>query len=120
MKFSFLFIIFFLINTIFIFAEDTSKSLTKVLVYSFSEVRNDDILQRTVYLEFKVFKQDTLIISVGELFDKPAEISLPKGKYKFSFNTSKGWIDCNVVVDNSNSIIRAEEIIPERKDKSKR
>ncbi len=106
-------ITFFILSSVSFTKEpDTALTISKITVYSFSEIRNDDIVERKVYLQFKVYKSDSLILSVGEFYDKPAEISLPLGKYRFSFFTDKGWKDFEIEIISENSVFYFSKLVP--------
>ncbi|MGC8749114.1 MAG: hypothetical protein ACP5RR_09615 [Candidatus Kapaibacteriota bacterium] len=108
----YLFIILFFLTKNFSLSEvtDSSAPIAKVLVYSFREERPDDIISRKVYHQFKIYKNDTLLFSVGEMYDRPAEITIPFGKYKFKFYDSKEWKEAEIIIDTPNSVLDVQKL----------
>ncbi|QLH53893.1 MAG: hypothetical protein CH6_2323 [Candidatus Kapaibacterium sp.] len=115
MYFIILFFVFLLTNLSFCDVNDTSSGIATVQVYSFCENKQDDILTRKLYFKFKVYKNDSLLVEIGEFYDKPAILSLPFGKYKFRFFDSKQWKEAEVLILSSFSVINAEELFPTKK-----
>lgn len=111
--------LFLLNNSTYSEVLDTSKPKSSVRVYSFHQLRQDDILTRKVFLQFQIYLGDSLILSVGELFDKPAELSLPFGTYRFKFFDSKEWRDAKITINSSIAEVNVENLFT-RKDESKR
>jgi hypothetical protein len=91
-------------------AEDTAKAESVIKVYSFLELQHDDILTRKVYSPFKVLKGDSVVISVGEMYDKPAEIVLPTGKYLFQFERGEKRLEIEVFVPPGFSTVNVNEM----------
>ncbi len=115
-----LLVLFLFFNTFSYSKEtDTASRFAKVLVYSYSENEKDDVITRKLYHQFKVYKSDSLILHCGEFFDRPAEIALPFGKYRFSFWNQIGWNDFEIEVNSDNSIVRYDQLINSSKNKSK-
>lgn len=106
------FIVVFLlfINALYPKECDTAFNISKITVYSYQEIRNDDIISRKVYFGFRVYQGDSLVLSVGEFYDKPAEITLNPGKYLFSFNTPKGWKSYEIHINKENLVIYFEKL----------
>lgn len=97
---------------------DTANGFSKVLVYSYSENKKDDVITRKFFYQFKVYKSDSLILHCGEFFDRPAEIALPFGKYRFSFWSRTVWNDFEIEVNSDNCVIRYDQLINSSKKKN--
>lgn len=111
--------LFLFFNVSYTKEPDTAFSISKVTVFSYAEIQNDDITPRKVYQKFKVFQGDSLILSVGEFYDKPAEILLVPGKYKFSFYTPKGWKEFEIYVARESCVISLEKLCKEHSENNR-
>ncbi|MFN3781693.1 MAG: hypothetical protein ACK4SO_05925 [Candidatus Kapaibacteriota bacterium] len=114
----FLLVLILLINSFSYSKEtDTASGFAKVLVYSYFENKKDDVITRKFFHQFKVYKSDSLILHCGEFFDRPAEIALPFGKYRFSFWNKIQWNDFEIEINSNNSIVKYDQLINSIKKK---
>lgn len=74
-------------------------SLIEVIV-PFTEIY-DDGLYRKLYASYQIFDSTgTKVLGVSEKYDRPVQVKLPEGNYKFLINLSNGNLlekDFNVV-----------------------
>lgn len=59
----------------------SSSESYRVIIKNYEEEVYDDGITRKKYFPFKIFEGNKVIAKVGETWDYPAEILLPKGKY---------------------------------------